>query len=296
MSANRVAGVLSVIGSASALAGCTDANAGSSGRVRLYVNGGVEARAGIASSRFADGFGVEYDHAVLTVSGFHLRTTEGDDAQLEMPARVVDLIPDPHDVFTVGGVAAQRWDEVGFSSAPPESDVHNLNVPNELVERMVRARYSFLQTGRLIAPDGTTIPFELGFPVSIDYFACTSGDGTFGLVVPPSGIADAEITWHLTHLWFDSFAEDSAFRAEAVAAVWDGINPVRTEDLVAQPLARLTSADGTQLRDALGNPVIYIPPQEPGVETLRDFILRARFAHFNGLGGSCATVVQVAPL
>ncbi len=296
MSVKQFAGVIAAVSTAGAsLAGCTDANGGSTGKVRLYANAGVEARTGIASVHFADGFAVEYDHALLTVSSFYLRTMEGDDAQLDMPMRVVDLIPDPREVFVVSGVPAQRWDEVGFSSAPPGGDVENLNAPQELVDRMVTSHYSFLQTGRLIAPDGTPIPFELGFPVSIDYFTCTSGDGTFGVVVPPNGTADAEITWHLTHLWFDSFAEDSAFRAEAVAAVWDGVHPVRTEDLMAQPLARLTSAEGTPLRDALGNPVIYIPPQEPGVETLRDFILRARFAHFNGLGGSCASEVRVAP-
>jgi hypothetical protein len=281
---------------AGALFGCTDPNLGSEGKVRLYVNGGVEARSGIEAARFADGFAVEYDHAVLAVSSFHLRSSEGTDANVTMAPRVVDLIPSPQDVFLVGGVGAQRWDQVGFTSEPPGASVLNVNAPQALVDSMIAGGYSFLQTGRLIAPDGTVIPFELGFPIRIDYFMCTSGDGTFGLVVPPNGTADAEITWHLTHLWFDSFAEDSAFRAEAVAAVWDGVNPVRTEDLSAQPLARLTAADGSPLRDALGNPVIYIPPQEPGVETLRDFVLRARFAHFNGLGGSCSTEVEVAPL
>jgi hypothetical protein len=277
------------------LPACTDPNLGSTGKVRLYVNGGVEARDGIEAARFADGYAVEYDHALLVVSSFQLRSSEGEDANVEMTPRVVDLIPAPHDVFEIDGVDAQRWDEVGFSSEPPDEDVENLNAPAELVDRMVEEGYSFLQTGRLISPDGRVVPFELGFPVTIDYFTCTSGDGTYGLVVPPQGTADAEITWHLTHLWFDSFAEDSALRAEAIAAVWDGVHPVRTEDLAAQPLARLRAADGSPLRDALGNPLIYIPPQEPGVETLRDFVLRARFAHFNGLGGSCTTEIRVAP-
>jgi hypothetical protein len=260
------------------------------------VNGGVEARTGIEAARFADGYAVEYDHAVLSVSSFHLRTTDGDDAEISMPPRVVDMIPDPHQVFEVGDIPAQRWDEVGFSSAPVMEGVENLNAPEPLVRQMIERGYSFLQTGRLVAPDGTKIPFELGFPVSIDYFMCTSGDGTFGIQVPPNGTKNAEITWHLTHLWFDSFAEDSAFRAEAVAAMWDGVNPVRTEDLSNQPLASLRTQDGAPLRDNFGNPVIYIPSQDPGIETLRDFILHARFSHFNGLGGSCTTEIKVSPL
>jgi hypothetical protein len=276
-------------------AGCDDPNLGSSGRVVLTANGGNEAREGIDATRFSDGYAVEYDHALLSVSSFHLRTLSGENARVQMPPRVVDLIPAPAQVFEVDDVPAQRWDEVGFSSHPPSADSENLNAPRALFEAMIEGGYSFLQTGRLMAPDGTEIPFELGFPVEIDYFACTSGDGTYGIVVPPNGTADAEITWHLTHLWFDSFAEDSAFRAEAVAAVWDGQHPVRSEDLQRQALGSLRGADGKSLRDAQGNPVIYIPPQEPGVNTLRDFILRARFGHFNGLGGSCTTEVKLAP-
>jgi hypothetical protein len=46
--------------------------------------------------------------------------------------------------------------------------------------------------------------------------------------------------------------------------------------------------------DARAQPsVIYIPPQEPGVRTLRDFVLRARFGHFNGLGGACQTEIRL---
>lgn len=276
-------------------AGCDDANLGSTGRVVLTVNGGNEAREGIDATRFADGYAVEYDHALLSVSAFHLRTLSGESAHVQMPARIVDLIPSPAQIFEAGDIPAQRWDEVGFSSHPPAADAENLNAPAVLVEAMIDGGYSFLQTGRLIGPDGTKIPFELGFPVAIDYFTCTSGDGTYGIVVPPNGAADAEITWHLTHLWFDSFAEDSAFRAEAIAAIWDGEHPVRSEDLQRQQLGSLVGQDGRSLRDAHGNPVIYIPPQEPGVNTLRDFVLRARFGHFNGLGGSCTTEVKVAP-
>lgn len=277
------------------LLSCTDPNAGSKGMVVLRANGGNEAREGIEASRFADGFAVEYDHAILSISDFHLRTSEGDDANVEMPPRVVDLVPSVVDVFETDEVAAQRWDEVGFKSHPPMSGVLNINAPQALVDQMVDGGYSFLQTGRLISLDGDVIPFELGFPISIDYFTCTSGDGTFGIVVPVQGTAQSEITWHLTHLWFDSFAEDSAFRAEAIAAMYDGKHPVRTEDLVAQPLSSLKNREGEPLRDERGNPVIYIPPQEPGVSTLRDFVVRARFAHFNGLGGSCNTEIRVAP-
>jgi hypothetical protein len=137
----------------------------------------------------------------------------------------------------------------------------NLNAPQALVELMVKEGYSFLQTGRLIAPDGRQVPFELGLSVRVEYFTCTAGDGTFGIVVPANGTAEAEITWHLTHLFFDSFAEDSSFRAEALAAMAPADRPLRTEDLAAQPLGKLRGMDGEPLRDARGNPVLYIPPR-----------------------------------
>jgi hypothetical protein len=276
-----------------ALQACANPDAGSEGRLVVRANAGEEARIGIAKARFADGYAVTYQHAILSVSAFHMRTMDGDETKVVAVPTVVDLIPTGVEVFAFEDLPARRWDEVGFKSHAVQPGARNVNAPAELVQRMQTNGYSFLQTGTLTAPDGKVIPFELGHAIDIDYFTCTAGDGTYGVVVPVNGTAEAEITWHLTHLWFDSFAEDSAFRAEAVAAVYDGTNPVRMEQLVTQPLGRLLGRDAKPLRDANGNPVIYIPPQEPGVNTLRDFVVRARFGHFNGLGGSCQTEIRV---
>jgi hypothetical protein len=272
---------------------CSNVDAGSEGRVIVRANGGVETRDGIAKERFADGYSVRYEHAVLSVSSFHLRTGDGDDAAVVATPTIVDLVPSSVEVFAFDGVPSQRWDEVGFQSHAVQPGARNVNAPAELVQRMQERGYSFLQTGTLTAPDGTVIPFELGHPIDIDYFTCTAGDGTYGIVVPVNGTQEAEITWHVTHLWFDSFAEDSAFRAEAIAAVYDGRSPVTIEQLASQPLGNLRDRMSKPLRDSGGNPVIYIPPQEPGVNTLRDFTARARFGHFNGLNGSCQTEVRV---
>ncbi|MET0341387.1 MAG: hypothetical protein ABW252_10310 [Polyangiales bacterium] len=276
-------------------AACSDPNAGSDGRVVVRASGGNEARDGIPAASFADGYAVRYEHALLSITNVHLRTLGGDDANVAMAPTVIDLVPRTVDVLEADGIAAQRWDEVGFESHAVQPGVRNVNAPTALVETMIARGYSFLQTGTLTAPDGAVIPFALGHAVDIDYFRCASGDGTLGMVVPANGTAEVEITWHLTHAWFDSFAEDSAYRAEAVAAVYDGVSPVTTEQLAAQPLARLTGKGGRPLVDARGNPVIYIPPQEPGVRTLRDFVVRARFGHFNGLGGACQTEIRARP-
>lgn len=278
-----------------AAAACADPNAGSDGRVVVRASGGNEARDGIPAASFADGYAVRYEHALLSITDLHLRTRGGEDADVAMTPTVIDLVPSTIDVLRADGIAAQRWDEVGFKSHAVQPGVRNVNAPSELVDAMIARGYSFLQIGTLTAPDGAVIPFALGHAVDIDYFRCASGDGTLGMVVPANGTAEVEITWHLTHAWFDSFAEDSAYRAEAVAAVYDGVSPVTTEQLAAQPLARLTNTAGKPLTDARGNPVIYVPPQEPGVRTLKDFVQRARFGHFNGLGGACQTEIRVQP-
>lgn len=273
--------------------GCADPDAGSTGRLLVRAHGGLEAERGIEASRFADGYGVRYDHAYLSITDFSLARSGGGKADLDFTPRVVDLVPRPAEVLTATGIDSGRWDRVSFLSAPPPDGAEVSDVDPVRLEEMRAGKYSFYQIGALIAPDGTEIPFELGLPVEVSYFRCGAGDGTEGVVIPVSGEGEAEITWHLTHAWFDSFAEDSAFRAEAVVALWDGENPVRTEDLIRQELARPVGADGERLRDESGAPVIYIPPQEPGVSTLFDFMVRARFGHFNGLAGACDTELTV---
>ena len=119
--------------SALALAlGCSDTSAGGDGRVVVRANGGAEAREGIAKARFADGYAVSYDHAILSVSSFHLRTLDGDDAQLMVTPTVVDLVPTGTEVFAFDGVPAQRWDEVGFKSHAVQAGARNVNAPAEL--------------------------------------------------------------------------------------------------------------------------------------------------------------------
>lgn len=143
-------------------------------------------------------------------------------------------------------------------------------------------------------PDGESgeIPFAFGVPVAVDYLDCANGDGTLGIVVPPNAVADVEITWHLTHTWFDSFVEDASLRAEAFAAVWSGDAPLATDDLESQLLSRMTGVRGGLLVDEGGNPVQYLPGMT-GARTLREFMLSHRYGHWNGLEGLCRTELTI---
>ncbi|MEM9072783.1 MAG: hypothetical protein AAGE52_30030 [Myxococcota bacterium] len=260
---------------------------GDTGTVSVTAFGQVEARMGISSEQTADGFSVRFDHVVLELQDFVATTMRGEDAQLAADPVLIELVPSSAVAFSFEGVTARRWDEVGYTSAPPPADVGLANdVDAEIVQRMIDEGWSQFISGTLISEDGMEYPFEFGFPVVARYRTCRSGrDGTFGFVTPINGTAEVEITWHLTHLFFDSFAEDSALRVEPFAAVFDG-DPITVDDLRAQPLADIRDLDGDPLLDDLGNPVLFIPPPG-GAETLREHMLSARFGHFDGLEGFC---------
>jgi hypothetical protein len=276
-----------------------DRDGGTAPNVVLRINGGNEARGGIPASAFRDGWSVRIDHAIVEFQDFRLAASDGSDAGLRVDPVLVELVPNPRIAWEIAGVPAQRWDLVSWRNAPPPPDVRTSGVDPALARRMVEEGYSMLLSGVLIAPPGGSdrhpaeVPFEFGFPVEVVYERCDSGDGTRGLAVPRGGVAEPEVTWHLTHAWFDSYAEDAGLRAEAMAAVAPGDgSPLRIEHLATQPLTRLVDRDGRPLVDADGYPVVYIPGST-GARTLADFVLAARFGHFNGLEGGCTTTLRV---
>ncbi|MEM1415171.1 MAG: hypothetical protein AAGH15_09735 [Myxococcota bacterium] len=254
----------------------------------------MEARNGITAEQSADGYSVTFTNVIVEFEGFYARTTGGLDAGLDPSPVLAELVPSgAAGVYVFEGVDARRWDEVGYASVPPPADVQLMEgVDPELAQLMIDEGWSQLIVGTMTAPDGAVFPFEFGFPVAIEYTSCRSGtDLTFGIVAPVNGVAEVELTWHLTHLFFDSFGEDSSLRMEPFAAVYDGVNPIRTDDLEQQPLANLVDRNGDLLIDATGNPVLFVPPRLEGrpALTLRDHMLGARFGHFNGLEGFCTT-------
>lgn len=289
---------LGISGLVLALLGCGD---GAAGELRLRADGIHEARDGITAEQTADGWAVEIDHAVISLTDIRLATSAGEDAMIAVEPTVVELVPSPSLAFELEGVPAQRWDRFSYHLGPVPEGARSVGADAAIVERMRTEAWSSYYEGRLVAPAGTVdaegapvdvVPFELGFPVEVDYAFCVAGnDGTNGVVVPLNSAADYEITWHLTHLFFDSFAEDAALRVEPFAARWSGEGPLTLDDLDV-PLGGLRAIDGGPLTDELGNPVVYIPGMT-GADTLREFVLAGRPGHFNGLEGFCMTEVRV---
>ncbi|MFK7988790.1 MAG: hypothetical protein AB8I08_22410 [Sandaracinaceae bacterium] len=280
------------------LAGCGEGTAGS---LTLRANGSNEARAGIAADATADGWAVEFDHAVMAIRDVRRATMAGEDAAVQVDPVVVELVPEPSFVFELEGIPAQRWDRFSYHLAPPTADTRSVGVDEGILERMRDAGWSTYYEGRLLAPPGTVdaegeavsvIAFEFGIPVRVDYAFCVAGnDGTDGVVIPVNSRTDYEITWHTTHLFFDSFVENSALRVEPLAALWDGEGPLTIDDLDV-PLGGLRAFDGGPLLDDEGNPVIYIPGMT-GADTLAEFVIKGRPGHFNGLEGFCMTELEV---
>jgi hypothetical protein len=275
-------------------AGCSD----DLGNARITVSGGSEAREGVIdASDTADGWTVTFDSAVLAVVDVGFETMAGEDSAVVFEPAVAELIPDPQELALLEEVPAQRWDRVSYRLGPPPAGVRSLGVAQETVDRMVAEGWSAYYAGVLQAPDGTvdeegnpitTIDFEYGFPVDVTYDFCINGvDRTDGIVIPPSSEVRVELTWHLTHLFFDSFAEAAALRVEPFAAQWSGTGPLTVDDLDVS-LAALSGVDGSLLRDEQGNPIVFVPGAT-AVETLREFLLESRPGHFNGLEGFCTT-------
>ncbi len=279
------------------IASCEGANT-ASGTLIVTAHGGVEAREGIPVTRMRDGYAIHYRHVVLELEELRLEARDGDSAAISVTPVVVELVPTAAEAFRVQGIPPRRWDAVRFSSRPvPEGARVADGVDPDIVTRMREEGWSFYLEGTLVGPappDGEEeeIPFAFGMPVAIDYLDCASGDGTLGIVIAPNAVTEAEITWHLTHTWFDSFVEDAALRAEAFAAAWDGEGALEIRDLEAQLLSRMRGVRGSLLVDEVGNPVQYLPGMT-GARTLREFVLSHRYGHWNGLEGLCRTELRI---
>lgn len=274
---------------------------GAVGTLRVHVSGGNEATSGVPATATDDGWSVRFTHVALQLEQVLLRTTAGEDAAIPMDPVVVELTRGSALAFTLAGVPAQRWDRFGWRSRPVGASTENLGVDAAVLERMRERGFSLYLEGSFVAPAGTVdaegapvteVPFALGVPVEADYERCVNGtDGSSGVVVPLNSATDAEVTWHLTHAFFDSFAEDASLRVEPFAALWPRERPVETDDLDVS-LASLRGMNGRSLRDREGNPVVYLAGMT-GATTLREFFLNARYGHFNGLVGFCATDLRL---
>lgn len=262
------------------------------GDVRVMVSGEEGAQRGYPASLLQDGWTIRFDRYLVSLGDFTLTSAEGEqrvsDAHL-----LVDLQKGDVELGRLAGLPAGRWG-VGFRVSPPEA---RTVLPDGHVSledaAMMRAKgYAYWLEGEAVKPQVGSFRFQLGLPVDERMVDCTNGaDGTLGVVIPEGSMAEAEITVHVEHLFYDRLGTHKGvkLRFDAFAAAAGEDKLITLEDLAGQDLLDLRGLDGGELLDAQGQPVVY----EPGafsVRTLREFVTRSVVdqAHLNG-GGVCLT-------
>ena len=280
-----------VICSIALLTACADNESSSgTGSVRVAVSGEEASRGGYPVGTgedeiaFTDGWTLEMRKVLVSFTGFELRGADGAKAEVEADPVVADLHLGEPELWTFEGVPARRWDRVGYRYAAPTDSSRAANdVSAADIERMIDGGYSLLVEAVAMQGD-QAIAIEYGFEMEVVHTDCVNGqDDTDGIVVPTNGTTDAQITVHLDHLFFDTYANDEAdLRFDAMAAVAMD-ETVTLEDLAAQVnLSDLVNAAGDPLD------VAYDPGSafDPIPEDLREYVEAAATTtgHFNGEG------------
>lgn len=259
--------------------------------LRVEISGEEASRSGFPVGSgddeiaFADGWTLEFAKVLVALSDFRLQTRDGDDAQLVAGAVIADLHQGEPRLWNFTEVPAQRWDRVSYRYTPPTSKVAKANdIDDEDVERMIDEGYSLYIEATAKKGD-KSVPLRFGFDFEVEMTQCEDGrDGTDGIVVANNALNTAQITVHLDHLFFDSYATDDAeLRFDAMAAVAPASDPLTLSDLAKQDnLSDLQGADGKPLELA------YDPGSafDPVPKTLEDYVIDAATTtgHWNGEG------------
>jgi hypothetical protein len=239
---------------------------------------------GSTALAFADGWSLQFNKILISLTGFSLKSTN-DDAKLEARPVIADLHLGTPQLWKYDEVLAEKWDRVGYQYAPPPADVRKANeVDDADIERMSKAGYS-LYVEATAQKDQRTVDLAWGFALTVDFTQCANGSNNAnGFPIDEGQRSEAQVTVHLDHLFLDSFANpDAKLRFEAIAAVASGYGPLTLDALAQQDnLADLKDADGNPLELAY-DPGSALSP-EP--KTLEDYVIAAAATtgHWNGDG------------
>lgn len=235
---------------------------------------------------FEDGWSMEIDRVVVSVASLTIRGGDGEALELDVDPVVAELSGGPVEAWRFEGVPARRWEELAWRIAPPTAASRALGgVRDADVSRMISEGLGILLEGRASHPIHGSVEVSVGAPLAVENERCEQADGTRGIVVPASGVADTELTFHLDHVFFDSLgAREPVMRFEAWAAAAGDDGRVTLDDLAGQALADLRGVDG----EPLG--VAYDPGPEPLPSSdLRAFVITSMttVGHLDG-EGHCA--------
>ncbi len=258
------------------------------GTVRVMLSGEEASREGfpVGDIAFVDGWRVDFDRVLVSLIDFRLEGADGDAAAIEADPIVADLHLGEPLAWTFEGVPARRWDRVSYRFGAPTVRSRRVGTVDEgALAEMIAAGHALRLEGTAIRGD-ERVPFVLALDLPVDATRCEAADGTEGLVVRESSLDDAQITIHLDHLFFDSYAtEEPSMRFDAMAAV-AGDDGLTLDDLAAQSITDVRGADGEPLLIE-GSPLVYDPGDlSLDAPNLRDFVRAAAttVGHFQGEG------------
>jgi hypothetical protein len=250
---------------------------------------------GIPNDEFAfvDGWSVAFEHYVLAVSNVELADANTEDVVAsDAGVYVVDLAqaPDPVDVTHL--VAAPGRYRFSWGSLSPTAAATNVNGVDEgVLTAMIEGGYNAHLAGTA-TKDTRTVTFDWGLSNPASYVFCANGeDGTDGVVLDADAENEAQLTWHVDHLYWDRLGvEEADLRFEGIAAWADADGVIALDDLAGSPTAALEDRDGNVILDEDGDPLAY-DDAGLGLANLRDFLLFSarESGHLDGVG-ECSVV------
>jgi hypothetical protein len=278
--------------------GCSDSGdetAAGSGSLTLVATGEDGAKDGFPfeedgeSVAFADDWTVSFSKVLVSLGNI---TLEGDDGKVALSSDehyLVDLHAGDPELGTFDGLGARRWERLSYEVLPAAAGMTNVSgVPSADVKAMTDEGYNYWLEGTAEKGDAS-FTFAWGFKNPTSNSNCTNGsDDTQGVIIRDNATTEAELTFHLDHVFWSTLGtEEAELRFEAVAAAGREDGDISWEDLEAQQLASLVGLDGEPLLDEEGEPIVYNPGSVPlASQNLASFILASSssMGHLNGEG------------
>jgi hypothetical protein len=240
---------------------------------------------------FADGWTLEFSKALVSFGYLSVKGADGAVAVADDTVYVADLHAGDAEVATFEGLEARRWENFSFAVASPEGSVKKLGAVTDAdVDALKAGGFNYWFEGT--AKKGTqTVSFSWKVKNPTNNAECTNGDdGKQGVVVKPNSTAEAEVTIHVDHLFWDTLgSEEAALRFDAIAAKADVSGAIAWSALETQPLDQPLDAQGAPIKDADGKNISYNPGTVSlSGQHLAGFITASSSSsgHLNG-GGLC---------
>ncbi len=244
-----------------------------------FIQDAIPPRTPMASG-FENGWTLRYTKFLVNLGELRLASSGGTVAGSVASYRVFDLHT-LHGPLSIGGfsnVAAQRFDAFSYAIAPATMTSTAGNATAADISLMQASRYSVYIEATASKAGSHDVNIRWGFTPRVDFSTCHDPSEQPGVAVPSGGSADAQVTVHGDHLFYDDLEDpDALIRFDAIAAADANGDHEVTLDELAQ--VQLTSLPMMQ----------YGTGPVPNVRTLRDFVtyLVATIGHFNG-EGHCA--------